>query len=411
MKRIFIIAVLFLSCVISNAQDERPIPRTVDENTLTPTVGSTNLLYSYVALVNLAAEWKKIVKATPWNQQAWRNLFFATFLAEKNSLTKLNTDDKKNPQTALVLRKMKEAVPNSYVFNLCACHFWIESEWGIWDKKILRDAVKLIPADAYDEDILRLAKMLWKKDCDNEKGLKDLYRRIYDRRFYPYKEMRYGWNLLQSMSHNAIFIAHDDMELEPVKIIQEVLGERQDVTVIPCQYITNREFTDEICRKFHIKRFALKKKADVSKEEYVEQFTMHLIKETNRPLYQPFDMINYSNLCMDSLYNEGLLMKYSNKRYDNISVLLHNLKEVYDLKYMTEPSLVQDNTYFDNMDEDKILLTLAYVVKLFRKRGLETEAQSLYRVILESIHRNENYGFMQKLNDLLPRYGLLQPLP
>ena len=138
---------------------------------------------------------------------------------------------------------------------------------------------------------------------------------------------------------------------------------------------------------------------------------MHLIKETNRPLYQPFDMINYSNLCMDSLYNEGLLMKYSNKRYDNISVLLHNLKEVYDLKYMTEPSLVQDNTYFDNMDEDKILLTLAYVVKLFRKRGLETEAQSLYRVILESIHRNENYGFMQKLNDLLPRYGLLQPLP
>ena len=90
---------------------------------------------------------------------------------------------------------------------------------------------------------------------------------------------------------------------------------------------------------------------------------------------------------------------------------LHNLKEVYDLKYMTEPSLVQDNTYFDNMDEDKILLTLAYVVKLFRKRGLETEAQSLYRVILESIHRNENYGFMQKLNDLLPRYGLLQPLP
>ena len=51
MKRIFIIAVLFLSCVISNAQDERPIPRAVDENTLTPTVGSTNLLYSYVALV------------------------------------------------------------------------------------------------------------------------------------------------------------------------------------------------------------------------------------------------------------------------------------------------------------------------------------------------------------------------
>ena len=401
MKRLFIIAILFLSCVISNAQDVVPVPRSIYANTLTPTIGSTTYLNSDVAMLDLAARWKKIVKATPWDQKAWRNLFFATFLAEKNSLTELNTDEVKKPKTAIVLRKMKETLPDSYVFNLCACHFWIESEWGKWDKEILRNAVKMIPDSAYDEDVLRLANILWERDCGNEKGLKNLYERMYYRRFFPYKEMRYGWNLLQSMSKDAIFIAHDAMELEPVKMIQEVFEKRQDITVIPCRYIANREFTDEICRMLRIKPFVLKKKKDVSREDYVEKFTMHLIKETKRPLYQPFDMINYSNICRDSLYNEGLLLKYSNKRYDNLGVLLRNVKEVYDMKYLTEPTLVNDDSYFDNMDEEKILLSFTYVVKLFRKRGLKTEANSLYDIILGYMDKNKDHSFRRKLNDIL----------
>ena len=300
MKRLFIIAVLFLSCASGYAQ--WGAPKKIDASFYEP--------YKSVFYLNQAGAWKKVVKESPENQEAWRNLFFATFLAERNSLTELNTDDIKKPKTALVLRKMKEAIPDSYVFNLCACHFWIESEWGEWDKGILRKTVELMPGNAYDDDVQRLARMVWEKECNNKELLAKIYYRVYDKHFYPYREMRYGWNLIQSMSKNAILIAHDAMEFQTVKIIQEVLEERRDITVIPFQYIFNREFTDTICKMLHIKPFVLKGKKDVSKENYVEKFTMHLIKETKRPLYQPFDMINYSSLCMDSLYNEGLLMKY-----------------------------------------------------------------------------------------------------
>ena len=344
--------------------------------------------------------WKNVVKESPQNQQAWRNLFFATFIGEGNSLSGLNTDDFKKPRTALVMRKMKEAIPDSYVFYLCACHFWLEKEWGKWDKDILRKAIEMMPYDACDEDVLRLAKLLWEKDCNNDKLLTKVYYRIYDKHLYPYREMRYGWNLVKSMPQNAIFVAHDAMELEPVKIIQEALDERKDITVIPCKFIFSSEFRDSICKRLDIKPFVLKKKKDITDEDYVAKFTMHLIKETKRPLYQPLDMINYSNLCMDSLYNEGLLVKYSDKRYDNISVLLNNVRNVYDLKYLAEPPLVKDLNY-DSTNEHKIVMSLTYVVKLLRKRGLKNEANYFHSIIFEFCVKNADGSMAREVEDIL----------
>ena len=397
MKRLFIIAILFLSCVITNAQEVKTMPRDVDVSLCS---GYIRHSYPVVGLVNLAAEWKKVVKEDPQNQRAWRNLFFATFLFEKNSLTELNTDNFLNPKTTLVMRKMKEAIPDSYVFYLCACHFWLENEWGKWKNDILCKAVELLPHDAYSEDLLRLAKMLWEKECNNDELLNKVYYRIYEKHFYPYREMKYGWNLVKSMPQNAIFVAHDDMDLGPIRIIQSALDERRDITVIPCQFVSSSEFRDSICKMLRIKPFTLKKKKSIADEDYVAKFTMHLVKETKRPLYQPFDMINYSSICMDSLYNEGLLMRYSDRRYDNISVLLNNVKNVYDLKYLTEPPLVKE-VNFDSTNEHKILISLTYAVKLLRRRGLNNDANNLYGIISEFIRKNVDGSLPGEINDIL----------
>ena len=397
MKRLFIIAVTFLSCLIANAQDI--VPRVVDVRDVYKDIYHRGRIG-----ISQMGAWKNVVKESPQNQQAWRNLFFATFIGEGNSLSGLNTDDFKKPRTALVMRKMKETIPDSYVFYLCACHFWLEKEWGKWDKDILRKAIELMPNDAYEEDVLRLARMLWEKDCNNKELIAKVYRMIYDKQSYPYREMRYGWNLMQSMPQNSIFIAHDAMDYEPLKVIQEALDERQDITVIPCQFIANREYTDSVCKMLKIKPFVLKKSENVTKEDYVAKFSMHLVKETKRPLYQPFDMINYSNVYMDSLYNEGLLMKYSSKRYDNIGVALRNVKDVYDLKYLTEPPLVRYTQYFDNINEHKIVLALANTVKLFRKRGLTTDANHLYNIIQTYVKKNTDNYLADRIKEIICKY-------
>ena len=391
MKRLFIMAVTFLLCLTANAQDIEPIVFDMKNVSINNDKGK---------MIGLMGAWKKVVEKYPQNQRVWRNLFFATFIGEGNSLSDLNTDDFKKPRTALVMRKMKEAIPDSYVFYLCACHFWLEKEWGKWDKDILRKAIEMMPYDACDEDVLRLAKLLWEKDCNNDKLLTKVYYRIYDKHLYPYREMRYGWNLVKSMPQNAIFVAHDAMELEPVKIIQEALDERKDITVIPYKFIFSSEFRDSICKRLDIKPFVLKKKKDITDGDYVAKFTMHLIKETKRPLYQPLDMINYSNLCMDSLYNEGLLVKYSDKRYDNISVLLNNVRNVYDLKYLAEPPLVKDLNY-DSTNEHKIVMSLTYVVKLLRKRGLRNEANYFHSIIFEFCVKNADGPLVRRVSDIL----------
>ena len=93
-------------------------------------------------------------------------------------------------------------------------------------------------------------------------------------------------------------------------------------------------------------------------------------------------------------------MKYSDKRYDNISVLLNNVRNVYDLKYLAEPPLVKDLNY-DSTNEHKIVMSLTYVVKLLRKRGLENEANYFHSIIFEFCVKNADGSMARRVEDIL----------
>ena len=85
MKRFFIIAVMFLSCVIANAQNVKHMPSDVYGYSTDNMYPSYSRDYMYPGgLKTWVAEWKKVVKENLQDQKAWRNLFWATFLYEKD---------------------------------------------------------------------------------------------------------------------------------------------------------------------------------------------------------------------------------------------------------------------------------------------------------------------------------------
>jgi len=58
--------------------------------------------------------------------------------------------------------------------------------------------------------------------------------------------------------------------------------------------------------------------------KYMADVIMHLVKESKRPAYFSTDMLSFADINKDSLYNEGLLLKYSDHPYDNFAVAVSN---------------------------------------------------------------------------------------
>ena len=154
MKRFIIIAVLWLSCATVFAQWENVEawnvvePKTVESG------------HKYQWYEDQACAWQKVVSADPKNETAWRNLFLASYLYEyyRIGVYRFSYD---SPMTDGVMRKMKEAIPDSYVFYLSACRDWLP-EWGKFDPSILVKAINGAPKDISAQELRPLIFRLWK---------------------------------------------------------------------------------------------------------------------------------------------------------------------------------------------------------------------------------------------------------
>ena len=206
--------------------------------------------------------------------------------------------------------------------------------------------------------------------------------------------MHFNMNLLQSMQPNALYFANGDVLLAPMKILQDALGMRQDVTIVPLSYIHSPSFLKAFYDKFGIEPPSCKAE-DYHKygEDWFKHFeadiVMHIIKKTKRPTYFATDILQWTTLDRDSLYNEGLLLKYSPKQYDNFSVAMHNVEEVYHLEYLEEPDLVCDHWKSSEVLDRNCVTLLSNLVSKFRKKGKVAQADRL-EGILSAVLQQDN---------------------
>ena len=120
---------------------------------------------------------------------------------------------------------------------------------------------------------------------------------------------------------------------------------------------------------------------------YEADIIMHLISGTKRPAYFSPTNPKVSILNKDSIYNEGLVLKYSPKPYNNFDVAMHNVKEVYSLEYLAEPDLVYDSWETSEMLDMNHVTLLANLISKFKKKGDEFQAERLYRILSKCVER------------------------
>lgn len=167
-----------------------------------------------------AQAWQKKVDENPKDEWAWRNLFRAT--CYYNMFTDGFGENPDESETANVLRKMEEMLPDSYVVNLCKGRFCLTTDSATRRGDNIFRAIELMPEDANGEDVDYLACRLWVTDPENSK-IAELNKRTYQQCYYPERILRYNWNMLQSMDDNAIYFANGDNVTKPMKVLQDAL--------------------------------------------------------------------------------------------------------------------------------------------------------------------------------------------
>lgn len=336
-----------------------------------------------------AEEWQKKVDENPQNQWAWRNLFLATYYHDQftNGWGVLQDESK----TADVLRKMEATLPDSFVLNLCKGRFCLSTDEAAKRGDNIPRAIELMPEDICPEDLDYLATRLWIVDPENPR-VKELYTKTYQNKYYPTRIMHFNYNMLQCLPPNALYFSNGDLDTVPMKVLQEALGERTDVTIINNSFLHATPFMEALYKKLNIKPLTLNvqdygKYGEDWLEHYESDIIMYIIHESKRPAYFSPTNGKVSVLNEDSIYNEGLVLKYSPKPYNNFDVAMHNVKEVYNLEYLAEPDLIYDSWQTsEQMDMNHVTL-LANLISKFRKKGDEAQAKRLYNILSKCVER------------------------
>ena len=337
-----------------------------------------------------AEAWQKRVDENPQDQWAWRNLFRATCYYEQ--FTGGWGENQDESKTADVIRRMEAALPDSFVLNLCKGRFCLTTDVTAKRGDNILRAIELMPENICPEDLEFLAVRLWINDPDNPR-VKELYTKSYQSRYFPSRHMHFNHNMLQSMQPNALYFSNGDLDTEPMKMLQEALGERTDVIIINLSFLHATTFMDALYKKLNIAPLTLNvqdygdKYGEKWLQYYEADIIMYLIKESKRPAYFSPTNPKVSILDTDSIFNEGLVLKYSPKPYNNFDVAMHNVKEVYDLEYLAEPDLVYDSWETSAMVDLNHVTLLAHLIAKFRKKGDEDQAMRLYNILSKCVER------------------------
>lgn len=347
--------------------------------------------------------WQKVVDTNPTDQWAWRNLFRATYYVDMFNRT--FTDS--TCATQRVMEQMEQRLPDSFVFHLCKLRYDKANE----PHKHIKRAIELMPGNVCAEDVSYIAAHAWiyANEID-EATLKRLFTKAHRMQAIPERIMRYNWNMLSATMDNALYFGNGDNCLVPGKMMQEALEFRPDITIIPLSYLCCEEFRTSTLEKLGIRPFECSpnfseyaKYGDNWQKRFYADIVMHIIRETGRPAYFFPDVMSHAALCPDSLYNEGLLLKYSDKPYDNFGVAMRNVEDTYHLEYLSEPQLVYNPWETGNMLDINYIPMLSGLVSKFSDRGKDEEASKLLKALTGCLEKSSATGFhrehLQKMLD------------
>ena len=214
----------------------------------------------------------------------------------------------------------------------------------------------------------------------------DILKRWYNTGSYSYTMLSYAYNCMAGMEENGILFVSGEEETFACLLVQYGKGLFQDRLIINLNLLQEPDYLEYICNLLGVE--ATQPPADKTNIDYMNPWRENLIfsiaHTSKRPVY--FTSYYIPEIFKNFLYSEGLVTKYSTKRYDNLAVKRRNYESVYLTDYMYE-TFVPDTF----LDERIYTLNLNFIpcfkslLDFYKAQGMKAEYDRLRNLMIRIV--------------------------
>lgn len=368
MKRSIITAiVLALTSLTLNAQKTDATPQPIES--------FVKIKYDPEWYATQAELWHKVALNDPSNDDAWINWFRATRYNMILSDGFDNVDDAKLAEIAQTVRKQR---PDSYARYILDyfCTMWINSSEEYEDN--MSKAISMRP----DNRILFPDYVVYLLKNGNLEQMNDILKTWYNIGEYSYSLLNYAYNEMAGMEQNGIIFVNGDTPTYSKLLVKYGKDLFPDITVICMSLLLTPEYRNAISKELEISKIPEPDYRNYDK--WTDDAIMHIIRESKRPCYFSTVIPNLPSF-QDKLYSEGLVYKYSDKKYDNLAVKQKNYEKKYLLDYLYEqftPETYEASAYKLNLNYIPCFKSLLDYYKESGQKQKYTELYGLMKLIV-----------------------------
>jgi hypothetical protein len=340
--------------------------------------------------------WEKEVQKNPNNDDAW----FYWFEATRYKLMFEEADDAVYDRTLIAIaNRLHKERPNSYaryvIDHSCSHDLKKPMELDNIQDNMLK-AISMRPdfEAMYPEYVVYLMK---KGRIDL---MRDVLKRWYNTGDYSYVLLSFAYNCLAGMEKNGILFVGGDVDTFSSLLVQYGKGLFQDRIIINLSLLRDSEYLENVCRRLGVEPNKAPKDQNNSDavEKWEENLIFSIAHTTRRPVYfSSFIKPSYLN---QFLYSEGLVVKYSSKRYDNLAVKRRNFESVYLTDYLYEtfvPETYNASAYIVNLN---FIPCFKSLLDFYKANGMKAEYDKLHNLMIHIVDncKDNVYSIQRELN-------------
>ena len=372
MKRSIITAVVLALTTISlHAQKADATPQPIES--------FVKVEYEPEWYATQAELWHKVALKDPSNDDAWINWFRAT---RYNMILSDGFDEIDETKLADIAQTVRKQRPDSYARYMLDyyCSMWIHSSEAYEDN--MSKAISMRP----DNRVLYPDYVVYLLKNGNREQMDDILKRWYNTGEYSYNLLNYAYNEMVGMQQNGIIFVNGDTPTYSKLLVKFGKDLFADKTIICMSLLATPEYRSNVSKELGIS--PIPEPDYQNYDKWTDDVLMHIIRESKRPCYFSTVIPNLPSF-QDKLYSEGLVYKYSDKKYDNLAVKQENYEKRYLLDYLYEqftPETYEATAYKLNLNYIPCFKSL---LDYYKESGQKQHYSELYGLMKRIVLKTE----------------------